>query len=348
VIVKCCPLKGGNLVWRATAGRGRRGQNSASAFSDPAQEKVSSTSLNFTKSHNSFTMPSTTLKRRRAEEGMRGKLPKKVKKVKRQRHYHSSSEDEDEDGAEGQDFSAVNLEDSDSEADIIARPISKPALKPARQEDDIPEETGASDDDVSLDQDNADMGSENSEQSDGSASDSDTSKTSTNAPVRKRKRNDPDAFATSMSKILSSKLSTSKRIDPVLSRSKDAATASKKLNEARLEAKARGKLREEKKAILDRGRVKDILGLENADTSTAEILEEEKRLKKTAQRGVIKLFNAVRAAQVKGEEAAREARQKGLVGIGKREEKVTEMSKKGFLDMIAGGGKKPKEGSVEA
>lgn len=276
---------------------------------------------------------------------MRGKLPKKVKKVKRQRHYHSSSEDED--AAEGQDFAAVNLEDSDDEADIVARPISKSALKPALREDDIPEGTGASDDNVSLDQDNADMGSENSEQSDGSASDSDTSKTSTNAPVKRRKRNDPDAFATSMFKILSSKLSTSKRTDPVLSRSKDAATASKELNEARLEAKARGKLREEKKAMLDRGRVKDILGLENADTSTAEILEEEKRLKKTAQRGVIKLFNAVRAAQVKGEEAAREARQRGLVGIGKREEKVTEMSKKGFLDMIAGGGKKPKEGFVE-
>jgi mitochondrial fusion and transport protein UGO1 len=291
-------------------------------------------------------MPSTTLKRRRTEEGMSGKLPKKVKKIKRQRHYHSSSEDED--GAEDQDFAAVNLEDSDNEADIVARPIPKPARKPAPQDDDIPEGTGASDDDASLDKDNTDMSSENSEQSDGSASDSDTSKTSTNAPVKKRKRNDPDAFATSMSKILSSKLSTSKRTDPVLSRSKDAATASKELSEARLETKARGKLREEKKATLDRGRVKDILGLENVDTSTAEILEEEKRLKKTAQRGVIKLFNAVRAAQVKGEEAAREARQKGLVGIGKREEKVTEMTKKGFLDMIAGGGKKPKEGSVEA
>ena len=345
MISRTLPSQTWKFSVESDGGAGRRGQNSANVFSDPAQEKVSSTSPNFTTSHNLFTMPSTTLKRRRTEEGMRGKLPKKVKKVKRQRGYHSSSEDEDV--AEGQDFAAVNLEDSDNEADIVARPTSKSALKPALQEDDILGGTGASDDNVSLDRDNADTGSENSEQSDGSASDSDISKTSTNAPVKKRKRNDPDAFATSMSKILSSKLSTSKRTDPVLSRSKDAATASKELNEARLEAKARGKLREEKKAMLDRGRVKDILGLENADTSTAEILEEEKRLKKTAQRGVIKLFNAVRAAQVKGEEAAREARQKGLVGIGKREEKVTEMTKKGFLDMIAGGGKKPKEGSVE-
>jgi len=69
-----------------------------------------------------------------------------------------------------------------------------------------------------------------------------------------------------------------------------------------------------------------------------QVMEEEKRLRKTAQRGVVKLFNAVRAAQVKGEEASREARAKGLVGQGRREERVNEMSKKGFLDLIAGGG----------
>ena len=44
------------------------------------------------------------------------------------------------------------------------------------------------------------------------------------------------------------------------------------------------------------------------------------------------------AAQIKGEEAAKEARKKGLVGYGRREEKVNEMSKKGFLELIAGGG----------
>jgi len=76
-------------------------------------------------------------------------------------------------------------------------------------------------------------------------------------------------------------------------------------------------------------------------------MELEKRLRKTAQRGVVKLFNAVRAAQVKGEEAAREARAKGLVGQGRREEKVNEMSKKGFLDLIAGGGGPLKAGIIE-
>ena len=63
-------------------------------------------------------------------------------------------------------------------------------------------------------------------------------------------------------------------------------------------------------------------------------MEEERQLRKTAQRGVVKLFNAVRAAQMKGEEARKEG------GTGKRrDERVGEMSKRGFLELVAGGGK---------
>ncbi|KAI9658728.1 MAG: hypothetical protein M1821_002288 [Bathelium mastoideum] len=158
---------------------------------------------------------------------------------------------------------------------------------------------------------------------------------------KKRKRNDPDAFATSISKILGSKLTTSKRADPVLSRSKEASQASKQQTDSKLEARARNKLREEKRAALEKGRVKDVLGLQSTDTSTADIIEEERRLRKIAQRGVVKLFNAVRAAQIKGEEAAKEARKGGMVGMNNRQERVNEMSKKGFLELIAAGGNKP-------
>lgn len=77
----------------------------------------------------------------------------------------------------------------------------------------------------------------------------------------------------------------------------------------------------------------------NGGPTAQQILEQERRLRKTAQRGVVKLFNAVRAAQVKGEEAAREARVKGLVGAKRREERVGEMGKQAFLDLVAGGGK---------
>lgn len=66
-----------------------------------------------------------------------------------------------------------------------------------------------------------------------------------------------------------------------------------------------------------------------------ELQEQEKGLRKTAQRGVVKLFNAVRQAQVRGEEAARSAKGGGR---GRREEKVNEMSREGFLELVAGGG----------
>jgi hypothetical protein len=173
---------------------------------------------------------------------------------------------------------------------------------------------------------------------------SDDSDASSRPNAKKRKRNDPDAFATSISKILGSKLSTSKRSDPVLSRSKAAATASHELAEARLDTKARHKLREDRRAALERGRVKDVLGVEQGANHAGEIdggetvQQTEKRLRKTAQRGVVKLFNAVRASQVKAEQAAQEARDSGIIGAGRREERVTEMSKKGFLDLLNGGG----------
>lgn len=165
------------------------------------------------------------------------------------------------------------------------------------------------------------------------------STTSSNAAAAKKKRNDPTAFATSISKILDTKLSTSKRSDPVLSRSKTAADANKTLADERLEQKARAQIRAERKSLLEKGRVRDVLGLETEGVETGKVLEEERRLKKTAQRGVVKLFNAVRAAQVKAESAQREAREQGMVGIGKREERVNEMSKQGFLDLISSGGK---------
>lgn len=64
-----------------------------------------------------------------------------------------------------------------------------------------------------------------------------------------------------------------------------------------------------------------------------EMVEQERRLRKTAQRGVVKLFNAVRAAQVKGEEAAKQGG-----ASGRKKERMAEMSKAGFLELVAGGG----------
>jgi hypothetical protein len=265
-------------------------------------------------------------KKRKAGDGIKGRAPKRAaKKFNKQTDYNSGSSDE-----EGQDFQAVNLEDEDEDEEEhgtapIDVTVSEDKRLAVQALESDPEVTDAS---------NSDSNSE------------DDSDTQANPNLtRKRKRNDPEAFATSMSKILGSKLSNSKRNDPVLSRSITALQASKEITDQALERKARHKLREERRAALDKGRVKDVLGASTARRgdvvgieSTAETMEIEKRLRKTAQRGVVKLFNAVRAAQIKGEEAAKEARKKGLVGYGRREEKVNEMSKKGFLELIAGGG----------
>lgn len=291
-----------------------------------------------------ITMPSTsvpaTLKRKRTEKNLRNKGVKKFRKSKGKFEYYSSSEEEDEDDQDG----GINLRE------IVAPEKKKAGKKEELVEEDADTEASADEEDDAADSDEQDLDAEaadeegsedDADEQDEEGTDASDFDDSEDGQPKKRKRNDPDAFATSMSKILGSKLSTSKRQDPVLSRSRDAATASKELSEARLDARVRNKLKADKREALEKGRVKDVLGLDNEETSTAEIVELERRLKKTAQRGVVKLFNAVRAAQVKGEQAAQEAKKTGVIGIEKREQKVTEMSKQGFLDMIAGGGKKP-------
>ena len=139
-------------------------------------------------------MAGTLSKKRKVEEGMKGKVSRPVKKFKKQADYQSSSEDEAE-----TDFQAVNLQDSDEErldtADLVAAAGSDADDEPALDEAELEEEvTDASNSD-------SDSGSE----------DEDDENENPNL-IQKRKRNDPEAFATSMSKILGSKLSTSKKV----------------------------------------------------------------------------------------------------------------------------------------
>ncbi|RMZ68039.1 ribosomal rna-processing 15 [Pyrenophora seminiperda CCB06] len=347
-------------------------------------------------------MVNTSLKRRRTEEQLRGKVPKKEKrKVKKQKHYHSSSDEEEgaardapargsslepdepfqpsganatlpgksepskqqlrkqarfeakkaaQQAAAAEESSASDDENDEAviskkpepkfKASIPAKTPTKPALKktaPVDHEAPLP-----SDDD----DDNEDNSEPEADEFSIADSESDVSDGSTGAARKVRKRNDPEAFANSISKILGSKLTTSKRSEPILSRSKDAATANRELADSKLTEKARRQVVAERKALQNKGRVKDVLGLNDPDVSTAVTSTKEKELKRTAQKGVIKLFNAVRAAQVKGEQAERESKAGMVVGMDKREEKVKEMSKQGFLDMITGG--QNKEGSVEA
>lgn len=286
-------------------------------------------------------------KKRKVNDGMRGKTSR-PKKFRKQSAYHSSSEDEQDDG----DFKAVNLADSDEEEDggvsiSNKKPVkptpkkAKVSVKPAPQK----KSKTAEDDETSSDEKDEDEVEEDNEENDASGSDEDgnLSDSSASDSGKKRrnvpKRNDPTAFSTSISKILSTKLPSSARADPVLSRSKIAHQTSSEAANEKLDKQARAKMRAEKKEELDRGRVRDVMGIQRGVTGA--VAEDEKRLRKMAQRGVVKLFNAVRAAQVRGEEAAKDERKKGTIGIGEREKAVNEVSKQGFLDLINGKKGKP-------
>ncbi|KAI1805970.1 Rrp15p-domain-containing protein [Daldinia bambusicola] len=317
-------------------------------------------------------------KRNHQDSGVKSKSQRPNKKQRKVPEYHSDS---DEEGI-NTEFKPVNLldsdnedldnvavddissgsdsdsnSDSDSDSDSARRPksLAKRHDKPAKKQvkdaarDRSPEDELEDEDD----EDDAESDDDNDGDEEGDDSDGEDDPTSTGQSKKsKSKRNDPDAFATSMSKILSTKLSSTRRADPVLSRSVEAHKAAKEAVDNALEAKARRHLREQKRLAQEKGRVKDVLvGAVDEDgrpeTSTQEIQQTEKRLKKVAHRGVVMLFRAVREAQERAAEAERETRKDGIVGVQRRQEKVNEMSRQGFLDLIAGGGGKLKKGALE-
>ncbi|KAI1103515.1 Rrp15p-domain-containing protein [Jackrogersella minutella] len=311
-----------------------------------------------------------TKKRNRQDVNSKSKSQRPYKKQRKgpQYQYHSDSEEE---GA-NPEFRPVNLLDSDeddldniavddlpsgsdsgsgsdSESDIdtarVRHPTKQRKLPAKKLARDAPKDEG-SNEELEDNEDEDDIDDDGEE---GTESDGDQSRTKKS----KSKRNDPDAFAMSMSKILSTKLSNARRADPVLSRSAEAHQAAKEAVDSALEAKARRHLREQKRLAQEKGRVRDVL-VGNVDeatgeheTTTQEIQQTEKRLRKVAHRGVIMLFRAVREAQERAAEAEKDTRKDGIVGVQRRQEKVNEMSRQGFLDLIAGGGGKLKKGAIE-
>lgn len=292
------------------------------------------------------------------KRGPSGSASQPYKKRRKQPAYESESEPE-----EAQDFDAVNL--LDSEDDIENAKVDDGAATDSGSSSDEdtartkrlakkpkkisfkPTENGS---DSAEKDDNEEE--EEEEESDGAWDDSpevsdDEIATSAHGK-RPSKRNDPSAFATSLSKILSTKLSTTKRADPVLSRSADAQSAARAAADSVLEVKARRHMKEEKLRALEKGRVRNIMAPEEGSgRTTSDVLDEERRLRRVAQRGVVKLFNAVRAAQVKASVAERSAKEGRVIGVDRREENINEMSKKGFLDLIASGGGKLKKTPLE-
>ncbi|KLT38481.1 hypothetical protein CC85DRAFT_331573 [Cutaneotrichosporon oleaginosum] len=120
--------------------------------------------------------------------------------------------------------------------------------------------------------------------------------------------------------------------------------------EERLERRAARALKAEREARLDRARVRNVLeGWVPADGAGVGSQEFERGLRKTAQRGVIKLFNAILVASKNAEaqattlaqkagvkpEAPKNKREKdNILGRGGQET----LTKEGFLDLVRRGG----------
>jgi mitochondrial fusion and transport protein UGO1 len=113
--------------------------------------------------------------------------------------------------------------------------------------------------------------------------------------------------------------------DPILVRAK---TQSQRLESEKDNYRIQKALSAQRKALRSIGHVEDLT------THDGKEIEYERMMKKTAQRGVVKLFNAIRASQIKAEAAL--AQVKGIPRA-EREEKVKEMSREGFLNLIKSG-----------
>ena len=151
------------------------------------------------------------------------------------------------------------------------------------------------------------------------------------------KADDPDAFASSMSAILGSKLTRAQRENPILVRSADAKEAEEALLDLKLEKEAKREMRRKKKLEKNGMDVQPdgerVGGFEKVGSFSA-YQQREKELRRTAQKGVIKMFNAFTHVREKTAEV------QGLGGSRvKKEEKAAEMTKEGWLEYVGLGGK---------
>lgn len=223
--------------------------------------------------------------------------------------------------------------------------VSKEAAKPTKkepvteQQEDVSSaendsEMSELEDLEDLDEDDevdvADISSDNDseQESDGDEEDDDS------FPKKKKLKNTDDgseSFATAFNAIIGSRLKAHDRKEPILARNK---TAIKKLESDKLEAKAKRALLGDKADLHDKHRVKNLLPSADDGSKAREIIEKERKLKKVAQKGVVRLFNAVLSTQVEtNEEIGRER-----VGQTRKEELMNEISKEKFLDLVQAAG----------
>ncbi|KAG0045351.1 hypothetical protein BGZ83_009423 [Gryganskiella cystojenkinii] len=142
------------------------------------------------------------------------------------------------------------------------------------------------------------------------------------APKKASKKHTEENMAEAMSKILGSNLRKADASTPILARSRG---AERKLEEEKMEAKAKKALTSEKKRLANKDRVKpDFTGMEY-----------EKKLRKVATRGVVQLFNAIKAQQKATDDITETVRPITT----NAKDKVANLTKASFLDLLKSGTK---------
>lgn len=209
-----------------------------------------------------------------------------------------------------------------------------------RKLDDINQETS----DVN-DNESSSGSSSASEVENSSESDFDLDDIENTNVVKKQKmsKNDDGAeqFSSAMSAILGSHLKQYDRIDPIMARQKKAL---EKIEQDKLDEKARKLLSREKKKFLTKSRKSEIIPQDITEDNTVQkLLEQEKKLKKIAQKGVVRLFNVITTTQLKTERQVNEklasSNIKSIIHKEKEQSKlISEVSKETFLDLVKAAG----------
>lgn len=229
---------------------------------------------------------------------------KVTKKIEKKNEVITS--DEENEGVESSDEDNENLEDieGDDEVDIEV-------------DDEVDVDGVSSNEEAEEDEDSSEYDGEDDE-----------------IPKIKKKKNLDDgseSFANAFNAIVGSRLKAYNRKDPILTKNK---TTLKKLESDKLEAKAKRLILSEKKQVHDKHRVKNLLPSASEPEKVRTIIQNERQLKKVAQKGVVRLFNAVLSTQIKTNQELGQEK----VGQTKKEELMNEISKEKFLDLVQAAG----------
>ncbi|TIC16418.1 hypothetical protein E3Q13_02964 [Wallemia mellicola] len=202
-------------------------------------------------------------------------------------------------------------------ADKAKKPAAEPKSILKNKKSDEVEEPSSEDDDEGEEGDEEVESDDENDSDEAPTTDYESDYNGLQKKPKKRKRNEGEAFAEALSNLAEA---DSKKLEIL-------PAANKSLKKHKLTLKAQKVLRDEAKSDQDIGRLRDVVSgwavpsakKDKLDDESALVdagAEKEKRLRKVAQKGVVKLFNAILAAQ-KAESGAKVSEKEKDKGIGR-------------------------------